>query len=394
MKNEIAVSEYDMIGAELYYCYNYFENRNKINKQLNKINDNIQQNSLKGNEYSTKNIKKNPNIDWSKYPEIQEGCQKYCESKLIDSKNKLDIINTKKKDSKTDLLYTFIFLFVGIILLLLGFSLFSLKVVSYGIGQIISGVGLFIGGISIYVLIKRFKSGGDKNVKKEFESLNKNQHNATIDYNYYESQLSCTDFSKDLTDSAIFKEYLKQLSNEEAATIFHNNEQKLLSDLEEDKTKTKQYLLSKINENKIVLNSLKDEFESNMSSRTTIIPSVYHNEEDIKNLIDYYVRRRGDTWKELVNEYEHDKKLNQIISSLDNLSNQVNILTNGVIQCFSIIGQQLGIINQSINSLQNATALNLDKISEIENQQERRLCELTSSIQSMNKQTKVIIESK
>ncbi|MDE6946047.1 MAG: hypothetical protein K2P14_02560, partial [Anaeroplasmataceae bacterium] len=197
-----------------------------------------------------------------------------------------------------------------------------------------------------------------------------------------------------LTDSAIFKEYLKQLSNEEAATIFHNNEQKLLSDLEEDKTKTKQYLLSKINENKIVLNSLKDEFESNMSSRTTIIPSVYHNEEDIKNLIDYYVRRRGDTWKELVNEYEHDKKLNQIISSLDNLSNQVNILTNGVIQCFSIIGQQLGIINQSINSLQNATALNLDKISEIENQQERRLCELTSSIQSMNKQTKVIIESK
>ncbi|MDE6241400.1 MAG: hypothetical protein K2M08_03130 [Anaeroplasmataceae bacterium] len=95
-----------------------------------------------------------------------------------------------------------------------------------------------------------------------------------------------------------------------------------------------------------------------------------------------------------VNEYERDKKLNQIISSIDNLSNKVSALTDSVIKCFNIVGMQLGIINQSILSLQTATAINLDKISQIENQQEKRLCELTSSIQNMNVKTKVIIESK
>lgn len=380
-KNDILVSEYDMIGAELYYCYNYNENVNKIENEIYNLENKIEKIEHKTLEYSSKDIL-SKDINWGQYPEIQTNYKDYCENRVSATKNELNYLKKYKK------IYNFLFVLIIILIMIFPVSLISLflmelfKINSGGfeIVLLFPFIGIVLGVISIVLLTK---SPLRKEREKIITSFNRNSFELKMlqekkDSKYFESH------------KEVIRAYVSEKLSTEVVTIFRNNNPDFFSNLDKEKISYQ----NDIKEYKIILESIHNEFKENMSVRNTIIPSVYHNEEDITNLIDYYVRRRGDTWKELVNEYEHDKKLNQIISSINDLSQQVSVLTDSVVKCFNIVGMQLGIINESILSLQTATQINLNKISQIENQQEKRLCELTSSIQNMNSKTKIIIESK
>lgn len=373
-ENAIAVNEYDMIGAELYYCYCYINNAKRIENKIKYLENKINSIEQKIMDYSTETILEQ-DIDWSQYLEIQEKYNAYCKSSISTAKNQIDDIKSKIGSIYINIVFSILFLIIPVALILVGYTLDAMKIISHGWSQVIGITGLVLLVIAILILKSCIKE------RKNITDLRRKSITAYSDLKEYELGSS----AKNLVNLYV----VKQMPVNYSISIFRKNNPDFFANLEKEKG----FYQNRINEHKLTLNSIKNEFKQNMSIRNTIIPSVYHNEEDITNLIDYYVRRRGDTWKELVNEYEHDKKLNQIISSIDNLSNQVSVLTDSVIKCFNIVGMQLGIIHQSIVSLQNTTAINLDKISQIENQQEKRLCELTSSIQNMNLKTEVIIES-
>ncbi len=120
-----------------------------------------------------------------------------------------------------------------------------------------------------------------------------------------------------------------------------------------------------------------------LPKKLNVIPAYYFKEEAVEKMLFFYVNKRGDNIRDLINLYETTVFQEAVLKSLKDIAVSVDKLADTVRGSFNRLGLQLGIINESIRENTVAQRLNWEKLSEIKDDNARHYIEMVSAIEDI-----------
>ncbi len=116
-----------------------------------------------------------------------------------------------------------------------------------------------------------------------------------------------------------------------------------------------------------------------------IIPQYYFTKESIERMLFFFVNKRADNIKDLVNIYEQTLFQEELLKGISNLTISINKLTQAVNDGFTRLGMQLGVINNSIMENTHQMQVNRQKLNTIEDKMARNYINTVEHIHNVEK---------
>ena len=117
--------------------------------------------------------------------------------------------------------------------------------------------------------------------------------------------------------------------------------------------------------------------------KINVIPAYYFTEDAVSKMLFFYVNKRADTIKELINLYEQTEFEGALLKAVKNISINVDKLKQAVDGEFIRLGAQLGVLRQSVEDNAEQQRLNREKLSEIEDKNERYYFDIIDEMHSL-----------
>lgn len=117
--------------------------------------------------------------------------------------------------------------------------------------------------------------------------------------------------------------------------------------------------------------------------KINVIPAYYFTEDAVSKMLFFYVNKRADTIKELINLYEQTEFEGALLKAVKNISISVDKLKQAVDGEFIRLGAQLGVLRQSVEDNAEQQRLNREKLSEIEDKNERYYFDIIDEMHSL-----------
>ncbi len=116
-----------------------------------------------------------------------------------------------------------------------------------------------------------------------------------------------------------------------------------------------------------------------------IIPQYYFTKESIERMLFFFVNKRADNIKDLINLHEQTLFQEELIKGINNLSVSINKLTQAVNDGFRRLGAQLGVINNSIMENTRQMQVNKQKLDTIQDKVARNYINTVEHIHNVEK---------
>ncbi len=117
--------------------------------------------------------------------------------------------------------------------------------------------------------------------------------------------------------------------------------------------------------------------------KINVIPVYYFTEDALSKMLFFYVNKRADTIKELINLYEQTEFEGALLKAVKNISISVDKLKESVDGEFIRLGAQLGVLRQSVEDNAEQQRLNREKLSEIADKNERYYFDIIDEMHSL-----------
>jgi hypothetical protein len=114
--------------------------------------------------------------------------------------------------------------------------------------------------------------------------------------------------------------------------------------------------------------------------KLNVIPSYYFKADAVEKMLFFYVNKRADNIKDLINLYETTVFQEAVLKSLKDIAVSVDKLADAVRGGFTRLGLQLGVVNESIQENTKAQRLNKEKLSEIKDENARHYMDIVDAI--------------
>ena len=115
----------------------------------------------------------------------------------------------------------------------------------------------------------------------------------------------------------------------------------------------------------------------------TEIPAFYFKADAIQKMLFFYVNKRADNIRDLINLYETTVFQESVLKSLKDISISVDRLTATVRGNFQQLGLQLGVLNESIMENTRVQRISQEKISEIKDENERHYLSIVDAMEEI-----------
>ena len=109
----------------------------------------------------------------------------------------------------------------------------------------------------------------------------------------------------------------------------------------------------------------------------------YFKQDAIEKMLFFYVNKRADNIRDLINLYETTVFQEAVLSSLKDIAISVDRLTATVRGSFQQLGLQLGVLNESVMENTRVQRISQEKLSEIKNENERHYLEMVDAIEEI-----------
>ncbi|MBQ8292140.1 MAG: hypothetical protein IJX88_06535 [Clostridia bacterium] len=379
MANEI--TERNCLEAELVLGYKYYEIKAEHEKKISACQHEINylNNSLHGdrNTYTARrdNLVGSESYMLSKHPEWNKEYQDYCKKahdevrrkdKEQFTKTKTEELNFSKTMQSGSLFLGVVFLFLTVLFNILGVKQFN---GDYGKAFQESGwlvAATFMGILAALFLIPFF--GSFKSIAKLKEQLANYQSDKQADVMSFEQ------FVKQKPSLGLVKQELSAAyDTEHAAEI-------------EAFTKKEQEIQAKIDKKNAELCALREtqtkllDYGERLPAKLKEIPVYYFKQDAVGKMLFFYVNKRADNVRDLINLYETTVFQEAVLKSLKDIAVSVDRLAEAVRGGFTRLGLQLGVVNESIQENTKAQRLNREKLSEIKDENAKHYLEIVDAI--------------
>ena len=115
----------------------------------------------------------------------------------------------------------------------------------------------------------------------------------------------------------------------------------------------------------------------------TVIPPYYFQNDAITKMLFFYVNKRADNIRDLINLYETTVFQEAVIKSLQSISISVDRLTETVRGSFNRLGLQLGVINESIQENTATQRISHEKLSQIKDENTKHYMAMVNAIEEI-----------
>ena len=122
---------------------------------------------------------------------------------------------------------------------------------------------------------------------------------------------------------------------------------------------------------------------NNVVKSLTEVPVFYFKQDAIEKMLFFYVNKRADNIRDLINLYETTVFQEAVLNSLKDIAISVDRLTATVRGSFQQLGLQLGVLNESIMENTRVQRISQEKLSEIKNENERHYLEMVDAIEEI-----------
>ena len=117
-----------------------------------------------------------------------------------------------------------------------------------------------------------------------------------------------------------------------------------------------------------------------LQGKLNVIPPYYFQNDAITKMLFFYVNKRADNIRDLINLYETTVFQEAVLKSLQSISISVDRLTETVRGSFNRLGLQLGVINESIQENTSAQRVSYEKLSQIKDENAKHYMEMVNAI--------------
>ena len=111
-----------------------------------------------------------------------------------------------------------------------------------------------------------------------------------------------------------------------------------------------------------------------------MIPAYYFKADAVEKMLFFYVNKRADNIRDLINLYETTVFQEAVLKSLKDIAVSVDRLADTVRGSFNRLGLQLGVINESILENTREQRLNRGKLSEIKDENARHYMDIVDAM--------------
>lgn len=129
----------------------------------------------------------------------------------------------------------------------------------------------------------------------------------------------------------------------------------------------------------------------NILKKLNVIPVYYFTEDALSKMLFFYVNKRADTVKELINLYEQTEFEDSLLKAVRNISISVDKLKDSVNGEFIRLGAQLGILGQSVAENSEMQRLNREKLKEIQDKNEKYYFDIIDEMHSLEFESEIKI---
>ena len=379
MANEI--TETSCLEAELVLGYKYYAQKDGYAKKIADCKNEIKNldNAMfaERNQYIARrdNLIGTQSYILAKHPEWQEKYNRYCFSAHAEVKRrdreafmnkKTQELESSQKTVKVSLIVGAVFLVLALLFNILGAIQCGGdygKAYMDGNGWVIAGSCMgFVAVWSFFVLLSH--RGIVATAKRDMANFRSNKQASVNTFDWFVFQK--------LTDT-VKKELGQEYDNEHQAEIdaFTNKE-------EETKAKIgqKQRELSALCETERKL----AKYGEGLPAKLSVIPAYYFKSDAVEKMLFFYVNKRADTIRDLINLYETTVFQEAVLKSLKDIAVSVDKLTESVRGGFTRLGLQLGVVNESIQENTKEQRLNREKLSEIKDENARHYLEMVDAM--------------
>ena len=123
--------------------------------------------------------------------------------------------------------------------------------------------------------------------------------------------------------------------------------------------------------------------EPSLQQILNVIPVYYFQKDAVTKMLFFYLNKRADTIKELINLYEQTVFEAALLKAVDNISVSVNKLSATLNDNFRTLGLQLGVLNETVCQNTKVQVLNKEKLSQIEDNNTKYYMEIINELQSL-----------
>ncbi len=375
------ITETNCLEAELVLGYKYYEQKEKYAKEVadckHKINDLNNVMFEERNKYIARRdgMIISDSYILAKHPEWQQEYNEYCAKKhaLVKKQDKADFIDKKTREMEGSQKAVKYSLIVGAVFLLLT-VLFNVlgavqaggdygKAYVDGNGWVIAGS--FMGFIAVMCLFMVLAHRGIvASAKREMARFtSKKLANVEPLWSYIRGRLTDT----------VKKELGQEYDTDHQAEIdaFTKKEEETKEQIE-----VKKKALSAICETERKLL----DYGANLPAKLTVIPAYYFKADAVEKMLFFYVNKRADNVRDLINLYETTVFQEAVLKSLKDIAVSVDKLTDAVRGGFTRLGLQLGVVNESIQENTKQQRLNREKLSEIKDENARHYLDIVDAI--------------
>ena len=122
-----------------------------------------------------------------------------------------------------------------------------------------------------------------------------------------------------------------------------------------------------------------------LQQKLNVIPPYYFQNDALTKMLFFYVNKRADNIRDLINLYETTVFQEAVLKSLQSISISVDRLTETVRGSFNRLGLQLGVINDSIQENTAAQRLSYEKLAEIKDENAKHYIEMVNAIDDIER---------
>ena len=114
--------------------------------------------------------------------------------------------------------------------------------------------------------------------------------------------------------------------------------------------------------------------------KLAVVPAYYFKPEAVEKMLFFYVNKRADNVRDLINLYETTVFQEAVLRSLKDIAVSVDRLTEAVRGGFVRLGTQLGVLNESICENTKMQRISGEKLAQIQDENARHYLEIVDAI--------------
>ena len=122
-----------------------------------------------------------------------------------------------------------------------------------------------------------------------------------------------------------------------------------------------------------------------LQQKLNVVPPYYFQKDAITKMLFFYVNKRADNIRDLINLYETTVFQEAVLKGLQSISISVDKLTETVRGSFNRLGLQLGVINESIQENTSAQRISYEKLAEIKDENAKHYIEMVNAIDDIER---------